>query len=173
MFGDHTGDDSLGFLDVIAVADAEEHIDAAGVHAGDVGDGIAPDLLVGDEDFLVVEGEDGGGDHADAIDLALDAADLDCITDIEGAVDEQHESGGEIAEGVLKGEGEDECTTADEGERGADIYPDGAEGDDQADGEDDAVCHLVDEGLEQSGEVPLLCGGAADELSGEGGEQPE
>lgn len=149
VLGDDALEDFLGFLVVVIIADAEDHVDAAGGHAGDVCDDFSPDFFIGDDDFFVVEGADDGADEADAVDGAGDAADFDGVADIEGAVDDEHEACGEVSEGVLEGEGEDEGAAADEGEGGSDVHTDGAEGDDEADEEDGPAAHFVDKDFEQ------------------------
>lgn len=148
ILGDDALEDLLSFFVIGVVADAEDHVDAACGHAGDIGDDFSPDFLVRDDDFLIIEGADDGADEADAIDRAGDASDLDGVPDIEGAVNDEHETCGEIPKGVLEGEGEYERTASDEGECCADIHTSSAERDDEADEEDGAAAHFVDEDFE-------------------------
>lgn len=173
VFRDDALKDCLSFFGIIVVANTEHHIDTASGHACDIGNNFAPDFFVGDYDFLVIRGADNGTNEAYAIDGTGDATDFYGVSDIKGAIHDEHDSCGKISESVLQGESEDEGATADEGEGCSDVYTDSAESDDQADEKDDASAHLVDEDFEERGKVCLLLQGALNKLCREDGDEPE
>src|SRR5690606_33860765 len=80
---------------------------------GDVGE----DLVVGDGDDDVVEGEEADAAQADLEDVAVFAGEADAVADLEGAVEDDGDAGDEggddVAHGEADGEGEG---AADDGE---------------------------------------------------------
>ena len=56
----------------------------------------------------MIQGEDSGRDQIHIPHPAADSGSFDKIADIIGLIDENHSAGGEIGEGVLKSETDDE-----------------------------------------------------------------
>ena len=95
------GDDLFGLFKIIAVSDAEFHVDATFVVGGDVGNHVVPNFVVGNVDGLVIESVEGRRNQIHLMDGARDTARVDNVPHIKRTVDQNHQPTGKVAERVL------------------------------------------------------------------------
>ncbi len=138
MLGDDFVQDALDLLHVVRVGHPEGEIDPADLLGRHVADHVAPDLAVGHDQGLVVEGEDRGGDQAHRAHAARHAGGLDHVAHVEGPVDQDHRARGEVREGVLQREADDEAGDAEAGQQRPDLHAELGERHQHADHHDQA-----------------------------------
>ena len=71
VVGEDFRDQAQRLVDVVVVVDREEQVEAAEGASGGVDDDVAPRLVVGDDDFAVVERVEDGGEGRDVGDRAV------------------------------------------------------------------------------------------------------
>lgn len=104
-------DDAERIGDQILIRDTEDQIDTPGITGGNIGDDIAPDVLVRDENDLIVWRDDRRYDDADGFNRTTYAPNEDLISLVKRAVD--HQPACEVAQRILKGKCKDEGRTID------------------------------------------------------------
>ena len=126
-------------IKVRLVGDIEEKIEAALRLGGKVDEWVAPDLVIGDRDDLVVDLPQRGREGRDVGDRAIKPRDADIIPDAKRPEDREHHAGGNGFQCVLQRQTDRETRGAeDRGERGggeAELR----QGKDNRDGEDDVL----------------------------------
>ena len=162
--------DLLGLAQVGAVADAEGHVDPAGIHARVVDDGAVEDGGVRHHHHLVVTGSEGGGEQLDGLHHAIGAGHLDEFTGLDGAEDDQQETGGEVGERTLQRQTDGQTGSTDNGNEGGGLDSDPAQGGDHYEHQDgvleDAADEVGDCGIQLAG-LHHLDHGTADEVGGD------
>ena len=159
------------FGEGIAVGDADRDIDAAGGVAGVILDRAAEDGAVrsGDED--PVGGGEGGGEEAHLLDGTADRAAVDVVADLIGPEQEEHQTGGDVAEGVLHGEADGQAGGAEHGQQAggveAEEVEDDQHGEEPQEGPRDGVEDLSDGSVERGD----LLHGAFDHFADEAPDQ--
>ena len=109
--------DPFGVGNVVRVRNPEDHVDTAFLLGGDILDHVAPDLVVGDHECPMVQGQDGCRHQGHIVDFAGSACNLDQIAHIVGSVEQDHHARREISESVLKGETDDKADNTEAGEQ--------------------------------------------------------
>lgn len=137
-----------GLFGVIVVADSKDHVHPSCVTGGGIGDGLTPDGFVGDKNDLVVKRGDCRGDEANAVDFSRHSSDFDSITHVKGTVNQEHEAGGKITEGVLQGKADYKRAASDESHKGSQIDSKRRECHQKSDEQDNATHQFVDEPFE-------------------------
>ena len=96
-----TLEDILHFLDIVAVADAGDEIEAAGAFLRIVFNHATHGGGVGNDLGAVIEGEHGGGENAHLFNDTFAATGADIVTDLVGLEDEDEHAGREVGERTL------------------------------------------------------------------------
>lgn len=135
-------------LEVAGVGDADGDIGPAPGVVGDVFDGLAEDLAVGDDESAVVGGVDLGVEEVEVVDAAELAGDVDDVADFERAEEHEHDAGGEVAQRALHGQADGEAGGADEGCDGGDVEAEKPQAGDDAHDEDDPADDVAEEAAE-------------------------
>src|SRR5690554_6834392 len=151
VFSDQPLADRLGFVDVIAVADVEAHIAAAGFVHAHVGQAGVGQLAVGDHHATVIESVDDGVQDADFTHRAQETLCFDGIADLERLEDQDQYATGKVAQAALQGQAYGQAGGTDNGDEGGGGNTDhGSHGNQQQDlqnGADQAAQELVEGGV--------------------------
>src|SRR5699024_798697 len=83
---------------------------------GAVVDGGGADVAGGQDVEGIVQRADLGGAEGDVLDAALDVAHQNPVPDLEGTLDQDHQSGKEVAGGVLRGQRDGQADQARAGD---------------------------------------------------------
>ena len=108
MGGHQIGGDPDGQVKVTVIGDPDLDLDTAGIHPAGVDHRASPDEGVWDGDVSVVGLHELGCHDADRGDRPGDALDLDELALIDGAESRHPDPGGQVGDGVLEAEAEDE-----------------------------------------------------------------
>ena len=107
--------------DVVAVTDAERQIHAARITRSNVGNHIAPNLSVWNDDHFVVDRDDRRGNDIHRLNSAPDATKINEVPLIKGAIDHDHQPTRVGPERFLKGETDDKGGTAHQCQQRRDV----------------------------------------------------
>ena len=92
----------LCLVDVVAVRDADHHVQAPRLNSRVIEDRAVPDLGVGHLEINAVVGAHVGGEQADLVDGARQALGVDVVAGPEGAQEQQHDAGGDVLQRALE-----------------------------------------------------------------------
>ena len=96
MPGDDSLENALGLIDIIAIANAKGHVDAASVAGSRVGDGVATDFAVGHNHQFVVKRTHSCREHVHRVDDAADPAGLNAVTHIKWLIGKDEQPMGKV-----------------------------------------------------------------------------
>ena len=153
----------LGAVEVGAIGDGGDNVEAEDGLFGVVDDGLVGEFAIRDNDGAAVEGLDGGVEDADGADIAFVIATLDIVVDLKGFHEQDDDTTGEILESSLESHADGETHGTEEGDEGGglDAYDIHSHDDDH--GFEEHVDERAEEGLEGGFGVAFL-EGADDEL---------